>query len=119
MKITIEIDNINIGDYEALNDFFRTWQYLGNIGSSRWTSFFVGGGYNFQPKITINNKPTRYSPYISKLETWHKPVNGQEKEYRIDPDYLAWRINNPEYEKKLRNIKIKQLLKCQKKNTMP
>jgi len=43
MKIIVEFDNITEPQAIALEDLFKTMEWCGNIGTSRWTSFFSDG----------------------------------------------------------------------------
>jgi hypothetical protein len=89
--INVEIKNITDTQAIALEDMFRTWVALGNIGSSRWTSFYADGDGNFRPNIKVDGKDAEYSSLINeemRNKMWEKG------EYRIDYDMIGWKLNN-------------------------
>ena len=71
---TIEIEGLTEAQEIALEDMMRMWTLLGNIGASRFTSYFAAGDSDFHPKIKFNghvpmffvnpgtNKPKSYNP---------------------------------------------------------
>ena len=89
--INVEIQNITDAQAIALEDMFRTWVGLGNIGASRWTSFYADGDGNFRPSIKVDGKDAEFSPLIDEKmrnKMW------EEGEYIIDYDMLACKLNN-------------------------
>ena len=89
--INVEIENITDAQAIALEDMFRTWVNLGNLGSSRWTSFYADGDGNFRPKIKVDGKDAKFSDLIDeemRNKMW------KENEYKIDFDMIGWKLNN-------------------------
>ena len=85
--INVEIENITDAQAIALEDMFRTWVNLGNLGSSRWTSFYADGDGNFRPKIKVDGKDAKFSDLIDeemRNKMW------KENEYKIDFDMIGW-----------------------------
>ena len=66
----IEIDNLTEAQKIAIEDMMYTWQMLGNIGSSRWTSFFSDGDGNFRPKITVDGNKPQSTDIIDEDKKW-------------------------------------------------
>lgn len=81
-QITVTIDNITEIHQEAIEDFLATWQYLGNVGSSRWTSFYADGDGNFRPKILVDGKKPKFTEKLNRDELWELD------QYKIDFDKL-------------------------------
>lgn len=92
MKLNVEIDNLTEAQAIALEDMFKTWVYLGNTGSSRWTSFFADGDGDFRPKIKVNDRDAEFASedLISQAD---RKLMWKTNEYRIDFDSIAWRLN--------------------------
>lgn len=86
MKLNVEIDNLTDAQAIALEDFFRTMVWCGNIGTSRWTSFFSDGDGNFRPKIKVNGEDPKFTELIEREKLW------VDNEYRIDFDAIAWKL---------------------------
>lgn len=91
MKMTIEIDNLTEAQAIAIEDMMATWVVLGDLGGSRWTSFYADGDGNFRPKVNVNGKEAKFAStdLISeeeRSEIW------KGKEYRIDFDKIAWKL---------------------------
>jgi hypothetical protein len=91
MDLDVKIKNVTEAQAIALEDMFRTWVQLGNIGGSRWTSFFADGDGNFRPQIEVNGRDAQFAPeeLISdkqRAEMW------KDGDYRIDFDSIAWRL---------------------------
>lgn len=88
--INVEISNITEAQAVALEDMFKTWMFLGNLGSSRWTSFYADGDGNFRPEIKVDGRDAEYATVIDdemRKEMW------ENNEYRIDFDSIAWKLN--------------------------
>lgn len=94
-KIIVEIDNITEAQAIALEDMFRTWVYLGAVGSSRWTSFYADGDGNFRPKIKVDGKEAQFAPNNIITDVMRKDM-WQNNEYRIDFDDVAWKLRGDE-----------------------
>lgn len=92
-KLVIEIDNITEAQEIALNDLFATWHNLGDLGSSRWTSFFADGDGDFRPKITINGEKAKFTDLLDRKKLW------EGGEYRIDFDSIGWKLQEKEDQK--------------------
>jgi peroxiredoxin len=88
-KIVIEIDNLTEAQIIAINDMLATWQWLGGVGSSRWTSFYADGDGDFRPKILVDGKQPDTTPLLQRSEVWN-----ENQEYRIDFDIISQKINN-------------------------
>jgi hypothetical protein len=91
--LTVVIENVTEAQEIALNDLFATWQYLGNIGASRDTTFFADGDGDFRPKITVNGEKARFTDLIPREEMWR---GGRHGEYRIDFDWIGWKLQEKE-----------------------
>ena len=123
MKMIIEIDNLTEAQKIAIEDMMYTWQMLGNIGSSRWTSFFSDGGGNFRPKITVDGNKPQSTDIIDEDNKWRicKVREGNSKTkfndtepkwgnlydvYMIDFDTIAWVVNDKNYQRDKKIDKI-------------
>ena len=88
--MTIVIDNIKAKHRIALEDMLRHWQFLGNIGASRWTGFYADGDGDFQPKITVDGRePKRFvrpDGDASHIEDG--------RGYALDPDAVGWLLHD-------------------------
>lgn len=82
------IRNLSIPQSIALEDMFATWQALGSVGSSRWTSFFADGDGDFRPKILYNGQVPKITHLIDEDEKWRG------SEYKIDYDAIGWMLHN-------------------------
>lgn len=95
IKLTIEMD-VTIPQALALQAMFEYWKYLGNIGSSRFVSFYVDGDGNFRPNCKINTS----EPIPELTEELAKSAIvvefDDERAYDFDP--IAWKLN-PESKK--------------------
>lgn len=91
-KITahIQIRNLTVAQSIALEDMLATWQQLGSLGASRWTSFFADGDGNFRPKILYNGHIAQKTQLLDEDDTW------KGSDYRIDFDAIAWKIHEDE-----------------------
>lgn len=76
--LNIKITNLTKNQSAAFEDMLFTMNSLGNIGSSRWVSFYADGDGNFHPKITINGSKPK--------ETYKEENKWEGNEYRIDQD---------------------------------
>ena len=108
----IEIKNLTTAQEVALEDMLSVWEYLGSIGSSRWTAFYADGDGNFRPKITVNGKKPEATKLIEPREErlWKKikvgtaPTewNGLRKYdwldygemYMMDFDKIDWKLDD-------------------------
>ena len=88
-KITVEIDGITEPQAIAIEDLFATWVHLGNVGSSRSTSFYADGDGNFRPKITVDGREAKTTDLISEKEKWPQ---GRYGGYAIDFDAISWKL---------------------------
>ena len=88
--INVEISNITEAQAIALDDMFRTWMSLGDMGASRWTCFYADGDGNFRPKIKVDGRDAEYAEEIT--DDLRK-VLWENDEYRIDYDSIAWKLN--------------------------
>lgn len=98
--MVITLENVLPADAIALKKMFEYMQTLGNIGSSRWCSFFADGDGSFRPEVTID-----YPIDLPKIEnitgevTYNKeskhlegyPVSS-DGDFAIDSDSIAWII---------------------------
>jgi hypothetical protein len=88
-KLFITIDNIAPADALALMKMFKYMERLGNVGSSRFCSFFADGDGSFHPKIS----------FVYPIDLPEVPdVDGVLKDgsFKIDSDAIAWRIYHDE-----------------------
>ena len=85
-KTIIEIEGLTEAQEIAIEDMLKTWESLGGMGSSRWTSFYADGDGNFRPKIKINGKKPQYTTLLNRKNLW------ENDEYRIDFDTIAWAL---------------------------
>ena len=83
--MTVYIENLTEAQKIALSDMFAQWQALGNVGSSRWVSFFADGDGDFRPLITIDgvNQPAFFGTSTMQKARW------KGDEYRIDFDEVS------------------------------
>jgi len=86
----IRIKNLTLAQSIAIEDMMRTWQSLGSLGASRWTSFFADGDGNFRPRILYNGYTPRNTKLLDEEQTW------KGNEYRIDFDSIAWKLHDNE-----------------------
>lgn len=91
-KITvhIKIKNLTIAQSIALEDMLATWQQLGGLGASRWTSFFADGDGNFHPKVLYNGHKPNKTELLDEDDVW------KGSDYRIDFDSIAWKLHDRE-----------------------
>lgn len=87
-SVNIKISNLTLAQSIAIEDFLATWQSLGSLGSSRWTSFFADGDGNFRPKILYNGVKPRHTSILTKDEIW------EHSDYKIDFDTIAWKLRD-------------------------
>lgn len=111
-KVVIEIGNLTEPQLIALEDMLATWNYLGGVGSSRWTAFYADGDGNFRPQILIDGRKPEKTKHLTHKQLWNDikvkvaptKENGltetmwhQESEfYMIDFDDIAWKFNENE-----------------------
>ena len=89
IKTTIVIENLTESQLIALKEFLFQWQWLGGIGSSRWTAFFADGDGNFRPRITVDGvPPTQTELAGGPAGRWQSQFNEQDV-YAIDFDSIA------------------------------
>jgi hypothetical protein len=89
-SVVICLRNLSIPQSMALEDLMATWQSLGSLGASRWTSFFADGDGDFRPKVLYNGHAPRHTDLIVKEELWHG------SEYKIDYDTISWKLHDHE-----------------------
>jgi hypothetical protein len=91
-KLFISIDNVRPDDAIALMKMFKYMERLGNVGSSRFCSFYADGDGSFHPKVS----------FVYPVDLPEIPdVDGVQKDgsFKIDSDAIAWRIyHDPEPE---------------------
>lgn len=86
----IRIRNLSIPQSIALEDMLATWQSLGQLGASRWTSFFADGDGDFRPKILYNGHSPKHTNLIDEETLW------RDREYKIDYDSIGWKLHDHE-----------------------
>ena len=103
-KLVITLENVSQSDVIALTKMFKYMQYLGNIGSSRWCSFFADGDGSFHPKVSFEYPEKLpevpeidgYVIYVPETEKFNGHLEGHpvssEGDFAIDPDSIAWKI---------------------------
>ena len=92
MELEVKLKNLTEAQAIALEDMFATWVELGNVGCSRWTSFYADGDGNFRPKVEVNGEEAKCAPdnIISKEE--RGSVLWKDKEYKIDFDFVSYKL---------------------------
>ncbi|MGL5689953.1 MAG: hypothetical protein ACRDD8_03940 [Bacteroidales bacterium] len=85
--LTVTFSNVDESQIIALTHMFKYWEHLGNIGSSRKTTFFADGDGSFRPKVSVSCDMDLPEIPSSELECI-KPSG----EFEIDPDTIAWKI---------------------------
>lgn len=91
--LTVVIENVTEAQEIALGDLFATWATLGSWGSSRWTGFYADGDGDFRPKITVNGEKARHTDLLPREQMWKEGGHG---EYRIDFDWVGWKLAEAE-----------------------
>lgn len=92
--LNIKITNIDEAQAIAIEDLLAVWVALGNIGSSRWTSFFADGDGNFRPQITVNGEKPQTTDLLPRPQVWSTG------DYKIDFDHLYGPLRAGQNEKK-------------------
>ena len=95
-KLKIEIDNLTEAQAIAIEDMMAIWVSLGSMGSSRWTCFFADGDGNFRPKIKLGSwrkREPKTTDLVSVDERWKTEICGINEAYKIDFDWIAWRLH--------------------------
>lgn len=90
-NLTININNITMPQSLAIQDLLATWQNLGILTTSKWTSFYADGGADFNPIIKINGNPIEYVP-LDIISEEKRQLMWTNDEYRIIYDDIAWRM---------------------------
>ena len=88
-KLFITIDNIAPADAIALMKMLKHMERLGNIGASRFCSFYADGDGSFHPKVS----------FVYPIELPEVPeITGidLEGDFKIDSDAIGWRIYHDE-----------------------
>ena len=105
-KLVITLENVGQADAIALMKMFKYMQRLGNVGSSRWCSFFADGDGSFRPKVSFDYpEELPEVPEIDGEVTWDKeskklkghPISS-DGDFAIDSDSIAWKIYHDELE---------------------
>lgn len=103
-KLVITLENVNQADAIALIKMFKYMQRLGNVGSSRWCSFFADGDGSFRPKVSFEypeelpeipeiDGEIEYDKDLRKLIGAPVISDG---DFAIDSDDIAWKIYHDE-----------------------
>lgn len=103
-KLVITLENVNQADAIALIKMFKYMQRLGNVGSSRWCSFFADGDGSFHPKVSFEypeelpeipeiDGEIEYDKDLRKLIGAPVISDG---DFAIDSDDIAWKIYHDE-----------------------
>lgn len=93
-EMNIKITNLTLAQKIAIEDMLATWIQLGSMGASRWTCFFADGDGNFHPDIKINEKKPTLTEFVSADERWKTEIYGINEAYKIDFDWIAWRLKD-------------------------
>lgn len=103
-KLVITLENVGQADAIALIKMFKYMQRLGNVGSSRWCSFFADGDGSFHPKVSFDYPENL--PEVEEIDgevTWNKETKklegypiSSDGDFAIDSDSIAWRIYHDE-----------------------
>ena len=102
MSVRIKIDNLTGPQVKAIEDLLHQWEWLGGVGSSRWTAFFADGDGNFRPRIKVNGKRPESSGK-GKWRTLTDKDGYSEGFYVIDFDSIACAERSNETELKTAN----------------
>ncbi|HOH62249.1 MAG TPA: hypothetical protein PK698_07265 [Bacilli bacterium] len=101
-KLVITLENVGQADAIALIKMFKYMEHLGNIGSSRWCSFFADGDGAFRPKVSFEYPEEL--PEVPEIDgrtvVFHdkktkKVLNVSKRcmtDFAIDSDNIAWKI---------------------------
>ncbi len=97
-KMVITLENVLPADAIALKKMFEYMQTLGNVGSSRWCSFFADGDGSFHPKVKIEypidlpevKKITGEVQYNKNNRTLENCPTHSDGDFAIDSDEIAW-----------------------------
>lgn len=103
-KLVITLENVSQADAIALIKMFKYMQRLGNVGSSRWCSFFADGDGSFHPKVSFEypeelpeipeiDGEIEYDKDLRKLIGAPVISDG---DFAIDSDDIAWKIYHDE-----------------------
>lgn len=96
--IHVEISNLTRAQAIAIEDLLATWQSLGSLGASRWTSFFADGDGNFRPKCSIDGRKAEVTALLTKDERWTHSEPLDLTDYRIDFDRIAWKLREANHD---------------------
>jgi hypothetical protein len=99
-KMVITLENVAPADAIALKKMFEYMHSLGNVGSSRWCSFYADGDGSFNPKVSIEypielpevkeiDGVVKYNKETKKLDG--SPIHS-DGDFAIDSDAIAWKI---------------------------
>ena len=89
-KITVTFE-VTEAQAIALEDMFATMNSLGSMGASRYCAFYADGDGNFQPHITIDGRKPEKTPLLKTEDCWKE---GTDNMYRIDFDWIAWKLHD-------------------------
>lgn len=85
VKLTVQM-KATVPQALTLQAFFKHWNYLSGIGSSRMVAFFVDGDGNFHPKcqITVEGDCPELTKEMEEKAQIHK--------HQFDFDPVAWSV---------------------------
>lgn len=83
-KLTVEMD-VTPAQAIVLQEMFKYWNHLADIGSSRRTTFYVDGDGDFRPKCKVTTDKELWVKDPKILETCYKDTYGNRF---YDPDLV-------------------------------
>lgn len=95
LKLRVEMD-VTAPQAYALQQFFRMWNMLGNVGSSRYVAFYCDGDGNFHPNCVITTDPPLPPMPQEQLALCEGNVDRPViAEYHVDYDAIGWSLHGP------------------------
>lgn len=88
MTVTMEVTEAQA---ITLKEMFETWNYLGNVGSSRFVCFLADGDGNFHPNVKV--KTDRRLTELTKEER-QTAYKYKDDIYKFDFDNIAWLLRD-------------------------
>ena len=92
VSLTVQIHNLTVSQLLTLKEFFKYWEYLGKIGSSREVAFYCDGDGNFRP--TIEFKQSSKVPELTDVEKQLTIKHDHNGDRLYDFDNLAWSFHS-------------------------
>lgn len=70
VTLNIEISNLKPHQAEKISEYLRCWEWLGNIGSSRMTKFYIDGDGDERYKVLVNGEQPPIPENSEKYIDW-------------------------------------------------